>query len=248
MIPYERRQQLLHVLEDNEFVAIEQLLRAVEGASESTVRRDLKALADEGLITLLRGGASKARDIGTTPDTKVDSKLILNVEAKDRIARYAASLVKDGEVIYLDAGTTPLKMTRYLHDKSITIVTTNVLIFQELAGTKAECIIVGGCVNVEMGSVVGDLTVSTLEGMFFDRAFIGITGIAPKSGFSTPDLKESRKKSVVKENSKYSYILADSSKVGITSMCKVFELDEITLITEKEEGIPKECSKYLIAK
>ena len=248
MIPYERRQQLLHVLEDNEFMAIEQLLRAVEGASESTVRRDLKALADEGLITLLRGGASKVRDIGTTPDTKVDSKLILNVEAKDRIARYAASLVKDGEVIYLDAGTTPLKMTRYLHDKSITIVTTNVLIFQELAGTKAECIIVGGCVNVEMGSVVGDLTVSTLEGMFFDRAFIGITGIAPKSGFRTPDLIESRKKSVVKENSKYSYILADSSKVGITSMCKVFELDEITLITEKEEGIPKECSKYLIAK
>ena len=60
-------------------------------------------------------------------------------------------------------------------------------------------------------------------------------------------MKESRKKSVVKRNSKHSYILADSSKVGITSMCKVFELDEITLITEKEEGLPKECSRYLIA-
>ena len=52
---------------------------------------------------------------------------------------------------------------------------------------------------------------------------------------------------MVKRNSKHSYILADSSKVGITSMCKVFELDEITLITEKEEGLPKECSRYLIA-
>ena len=248
MIPYERRQQLLQVLEDSEFVTIDHLIGSIEGASESTVRRDLKALADEGLITLLRGGASKVRDKGNTPDTKVESKLILNMEAKDKIARYAASLVKDGDVIYLDAGTTPLKMTKYLHDKDITIVTTNVLIFQELAGTRAECIIVGGCVNVEMGSVMGDLTVSTLEGLFFDRAFIGITGISPKSGFSTPDLKESRKKKVVKENSRHSYILADSSKFGITSMCKVFELDQVTLITEKEEGIPKECNKYLIAK
>lgn len=248
MIPYERRQQLLQILEEHEFVTIEHLIESVEGASESTVRRDLKALADDGLINLVRGGASKVRGTGTTPDTRVDSKLILNVEAKDRIARYAAGLVKDGEVIYLDAGTTPLRMTRYLHDKNITIVTTNVLIFQELAGTKAECIIIGGGVNVEMGSVVGDLTVSTLEGMFFDRAFIGITGISPKAGFSTPDLKESRKKKVVKENSTHSYILADSSKIGIISMCKVFDLDEITLIIEKEEGIPKECSKYLIAK
>lgn len=248
MIPYERRQQLLQILENNEFVSTERLIEAVEGASESTVRRDLKALADDGLITLLRGGASKVRRTGNMPDTKVDSKLILNVEAKERIARYAAGLVKEGEVVYLDAGTTPLRMVPYLRDKQITIVTTNVLIFQELAGTKADCIIVGGYVNVEMGSVVGDMTVSSLEGMFFDRAFIGITGIAPRSGFSTPDLKESRKKSVVKENSKNSYILADSSKVGITSMCKVFELDEITLVTEKEEGLPKECSKYLIAK
>ena len=70
------------------------------------------------------------------PDTRVDSKLILNVEAKEKIARYAAGLVQEGEVIYLDAGTTPLRMIPYLRDKRITIVTTNVLIFQELGGTQ----------------------------------------------------------------------------------------------------------------
>ena len=58
----------------------------------------------------------------------MDSKLILNVEAKEKIARYAAGLVQEGEVIYLDAGTTPLRMIPYLRDKRITIVTTNVLI------------------------------------------------------------------------------------------------------------------------
>lgn len=246
MIPYERRQQLLQFLEENDFVTIEQLVRQTEGASESTVRRDLKAMEDAGLITLVRGGASKIR--GGSSDTLVDSRLILNAEAKEKIAKQAAQIVQDGEVIYVDAGSTPLKMAQYLRDKNITIVTTNVLIFQELAGAKAECIIVGGSVNVDTGSVVGDLTVSTLEGMFFDRAFLGITGVSQKAGFSTPDLKESRKKRVVKENSKYAYVLADSSKVGITTMCKVFSLDEITIITEKDTGILKECGSCLIAR
>lgn len=246
MIPYERRKQLLQILDEADFVSTEQLVSSMEGASESTVRRDLKAMADEGLITLMRGGASKIR--GSSGDTPVDSKLILNTEAKERIARCAADLVQDGEVIYIDAGSTPLKMARYLGDKNITIVTTNVLIFQELAGAKAECIIIGGSVNVNMGSVVGDLTVSTLENMFFDRAFLGMTGFSSKAGFSTPDFKESRKKQVVKENSRHTYILVDSSKVGVTTMCKVFKLDEVEVITEKETELLKECGSYIVAK
>lgn len=245
MIPYERRRQLLQILEENEFVSTEQLLASLKGVSESTVRRDMKMLADEGQIILMRGGASKVR--GSAQDTPVDSKLILNTEAKDRIARCAANLVQDGEVIYIDAGSTPLKMARYLCDKNITIVTTNVLIFQELAGAKAECIIIGGTVNLNMGSVMGDLTVSTLENMFFDRAFLGITGLSSRAGFSTPDFKESRKKQVVKANSKHTYILVDSSKFGVTTMCKVFKLDEVEVITEKETELLKECGSYMIA-
>lgn len=247
MIPYERRQQLLQIMEDNEFVTIEQLMNELEGTSESTVRRDLKALSDDGLVTLVRGGASRVRT-GSSFDTRVDSRLILNLEAKDRIAKCAADLVKDGEVIYIDAGSTALKMIPYLKDKDITIVTTNVLIFQEMAGAKAECIIVGGDVLIDTGSVVGDMTVSMLENMYFSRAFLGITGVSIKAGFSTPDLKESRKKQIAKEHSKHAYILADSSKVGIITMCKVFNLDEITLITDEENDILKDCASYLIAK
>ena len=61
MIPYERRQQMLQIMEDNEFVTIEQLVNELDGISESTVRRDLKALSDDGLVTLVRGGASRVR-------------------------------------------------------------------------------------------------------------------------------------------------------------------------------------------
>ena len=81
MIPYERRQQMLQIMEDNEFVTIEQLVNELDGISESTVRRDLKALSDDGLVTLVRGGASRVRT-GSSYDTGVDSRLILNAEAK----------------------------------------------------------------------------------------------------------------------------------------------------------------------
>ena len=247
MIPYERRQQMLQIMEDNEFVTIEQLVNELDGISESTARRDLKALSDDGLVTLVRGGASRVRT-GSSYDTGVDSRLILNAEAKERIAKCAADLVKDGEVIYIDAGSTTLKMIPYLKNKDITIVTSNVLIFQEMIEAKAECIIVGGHVLMETGSVVGDMTVTMLENMYFDRAFFGMTGVSVKAGFTTPDLKESRKKKIAKEHSKYSYILADNSKVGIITMCKVFNLEEITLITDQESSILKECASYIIAR
>ena len=108
MLPYERRQQILQMLDEKEFVTVEQIISGMEGVSESTVRRDLKAMADEGLLNLLRGGAAKVTE--GSQDTIIHSRLILNTDAKEKIARYAASLVRDGEVIYLDAGSTPLRM------------------------------------------------------------------------------------------------------------------------------------------
>ncbi len=245
MLPYNRRQQILQLLDQKDFVTVEQLKNSLEGVSESTIRRDLKSMSDEGIIVLMRGGASKVKE--GSQDTVIHSRLMLNTDAKEKIARYAAGLVRDGETIYLDAGSTPLRMVKYLKDRRIKIVTTNLLIFQEMTGAKAECIVVGGEVLVETGSAVGALTVSTLEDMFFDRSFIGATGFSLQSGVSTPELQEAQKKKVVKKNSAHSYILADSSKAGKITMCKVFELSEVTIICEKETPLLSECANYYIA-
>jgi len=245
MLPYERRQQILQMLDEKEFVTVEQIISGMEGVSESTVRRDLKAMADEGLLNLLRGGAAKVTE--GSQDTIIHSRLILNTDAKEKIARYAASLVRDGEVIYLDAGSTPLRMVKYVRDKNIKIVTTNLLIFQEMAGAKAECIVVGGEVLLDTGSAVGALTVSTLEDMYFDRAFLGITGFSQQAGVSTPSLQEAQKKKVVKKNSRHTYVLGDSSKAGKVTMCKIFDLSEVTIICEKDIEILKEFKNYYIA-
>lgn len=245
MLPYKRRQQILQLLDQEDFVTVEQFKSSLEGVSESTIRRDLKAMDDEGIIVLMRGGASKVKE--SSQDTVIHSRLLLNTDAKEKIAHYAAGLVRDGETIYLDAGSTPLRMVKYLKDRPIKIVTTNLLIFQEMTGAKAECIVVGGEVLVSTGSAVGALTVSTLEDMFFDRSFIGATGFSRQSGVSTPELQEAQKKKVVKRNSAHSYVLADSSKAGKITMCKVFELSEVTIICEKETELLSECANYYIA-
>ena len=112
---------------------------------------------------------------------------------------------------------------------------------------KAECIVVGGEVLLDTGSAVGALTVSTLENMFFNRAFIGATGFSLQSGVSTPELQEARKKIVVKQNSRHTYILADSSKAGKITMCKVFDLSEVTIICEKDVELLHDCKNYYIA-
>ena len=245
MIPFERRQQILNLLDEKDFVTVEQLISSVEGVSESTIRRDLKAMADEGLLVLMRGGASKVKEVSR--DTFIHSRMALNIDAKEKIARYASGLVRDGDVIYLDAGSTPLRMVKYIRNKSIKIVTTNLLIFQEMMDAKAECIVVGGEVLLDTGSAVGALTVSTLEDMYFDRAFIGATGFSLQSGVSTPELQEAQKKKVVKKNSRHAYILADSSKAGRVTMCKVFDLSEVTIICEKDVALLHDCGNYYIA-
>ena len=141
MIPFERRRQMLQAFDNSEIVTLDELKKILNGISESTIRRDLKALAREGEIVLLHGGA--ARKMSGSYETPVGSRNILNIKEKNSIAKYAAELVSDGEVVYLDAGSTILRMVKYVKSKDITIVSTNALIAQELEGGRAKCILIG---------------------------------------------------------------------------------------------------------
>lgn len=134
MIPYERRKRMLEELNKKEIVDLDELVAALKTVSQSTVRRDLKILSDEGQVILLRGGGVKLKR--GSSDTPVNSRSIINVKEKDAIARCAAELVRDGEVIYIDSGSTTLHMIKYLRTKRITVVTTNTILLNELEGCR----------------------------------------------------------------------------------------------------------------
>ncbi len=244
MIPFERRRQMLQVFENAEIVTLDDLKKILKGISESTIRRDLKFLASEGEIVLLHGGA--ARRMSGSYEIPFGSRSILNIKEKNSIARYAANLVADGEVIYLDAGSTTLRMVKYLKNKDITIVSTNALIAQELEGARAKCILVGGELLLATSSLVGPMTDSELENMYFDKSFIGTSGFSKEAGINTPDPREAKKKQIVKKNSKEAYVLADSSKSGKSTLCKALELKDVTIICEQETPILLEAGNYLL--
>jgi len=245
MIPYERRKQILDTLERQEFVNLDDFCSILGDVSLSTIRRDLCLLETEGKIVLLRGGAARMKS--RSYDAPLSSRKELRVKEKESIAKIAAGLVKDGEVIYLDAGSTVLRMVKHLRNKKITVVTTNATIMPEVVDVGFKCIFVAGELLKETGSLVGPLTDNLLKSMYFDKAFIGATGYDLQAGINTPDEREASKKVIVKNNTKETFVLVDSSKEEIKSLSKCFDLDECVIITEKETPLLKKHAKYLAA-
>lgn len=246
MVPYERRRQILRMLEEKEVVSLEDFGSGLKGVSESTIRRDLKTLEEEGQITILRGAGARLKQ--GSYDVPVNSKSVQQVTEKERIAKYAASMVNDGEAIYLDSGSTVLRMVKHIRHKKITVVTTNALIFNELHDTNITCFIVGGEVNVGTASILGTVTNSFLANNYFDKAFLGISGFSVQAGINTPDYREAEKKQIVKANSTETYVLADSSKDGKSTLCKVFELGDVSIICDRESDTLIAGGNYVIAK
>lgn len=231
-------------LEKKEIVYLEHFVDIMQDVSESTIRRDLKILSDEGKIILLHGGAIKLKK--NSKEVPVISKKFMNVKQKEKIARYAASLIQNGETVYIDSGTTTELMFKYLKNKDITIVTTNIHIVNQLEDTKFECILIGGEIIKNLGSTVGPLTDKQLDEFHFSKAFIGANGCSEINGISTYDLREASKKRVVKKNSDNCYILLDSTKIGTNAVCKVFDLNEISVLSDKTNDMFRGFDNFIV--
>ncbi|SIQ42654.1 DeoR/GlpR family DNA-binding transcription regulator [Halanaerobium kushneri] len=244
MIPYVRRKKILNDLNKNELIYIEDLINKFSEVSESTIRRDLKQLEEDGYLDYLSGGAVKLRT--TSYDMPLQKKQELHTKEKKAIARYAASLVQEGEVIYIDSGTTTLEMIDYLKDKKIKIVTSNTVFINNIHEYKFDCILLGGEISSDLGSVGGPITERQLQELYFDKAFIGASGYSLESGINTPDTREATKKRIVKEHSKKTYVLVDGSKAYKQTFCKAFDIDECVIITNEENSILKENAEYVI--
>ncbi|MFE8700840.1 DeoR/GlpR family DNA-binding transcription regulator [Cytobacillus sp. FJAT-54145] len=245
MIPYVRREKIMDELENKQIMYIEDFLKIFDGVSESTIRRDLKMLEDENFIVLLRGGAVKLKlDSHEIP---VGTKKLLYKEDKEKIGKFAASLVEDDDCIYIDSGTSCTAMFKYIKARGVRVVTSNTQILNEVNHVIESCIVVGGEVNKKIDSISGPLTDDTLKNMNFDKSFLGASGFGTVVGINTPDFREASKKSIAKTNSKKCYVLADSSKFNKSTLCKAFEIQECILVTNKEIPGLKGISEYIVA-
>lgn len=231
MIPYERQQKILRLLKDRDILKIEELQKVFPNISDSTLRRDLKELEKSRKVDYLSGGAIKrVSTMGEIPITKRHS---LNSEKKEILSEIAAKYIDDGDVIYLDSGSSCTSLFKRIMTKKITIYTTNTEIFSMEGELAAEIIILGGQFNILTSSISGALTEDNLRNIYFTKSFIGVNGIDEKYGVTTPTFVEATKKRLVKEHSDTVYLLSDSTKFHNLSNVKAFELKDVTVISDK---------------
>ncbi|WP_152655769.1 DeoR/GlpR family DNA-binding transcription regulator [Oceanobacillus sp. CFH 90083] len=231
MIPYERQEKILEKLSKEEILKMEELHHLIPNVSISTLRRDLKELEKKGKVVMLTGGAVKVSS--PTAELSITAKQSLHAEEKETIAALAAKLINNGDVIYLDSGSTCTALLNKIIDKKISIITTNASVLGISQEIQAEIIVLGGKYNPNISSLNGPLADNNIQNFYFDKSFLGANGIDLFKGASTPNLVEANKKRHVINNSKKTFLLCDDSKFHVNSTVKAFDLNEVTLISNK---------------
>ena len=183
------------------------------GYSESTGRRVINHLTEEGLILRHHGGAA-SNQVGHQPANVYD-RFETNHEQKERIARYAALQVEPGSTVILMGGSTVCEMCRYLKRKHLTIITNSMLVFEEMKNEKGtKLILLGGSFQMNEMEVKGVLTSTNLQHLRAGCIFLGAHNFHPKIGFTTPDIESVEFYRVCFNVADKVFLLADSSKLG----------------------------------
>lgn len=205
------------------------------GVSDMTVRRDLDALARQGLVDKVHGGATAPADPSTTEPGFAEKSLRERGE-KEAIAREAARLVRPGAAIGLSAGTTTWVLARYLRTiPDLTVVTNSIHVsdvFHE-AGHPGQTVVVTGGIRTPSDALVGPIAVSTLRSLHLDAVFMGVHGMDARSGFTTPNLMEAETDQALVAAARKLVIVADRTKWGIVGISTFAALsDAHVLLTD----------------
>ncbi|MCC5890540.1 MAG: DeoR/GlpR transcriptional regulator [Alkalibacterium sp.] len=240
MLTQDRYTFILNQLEQKDTVTIQSLIEELNH-SESTIRRDLTTLEEQNKLVRIHGGAKRKRK--AMNEASMDDKTVKNTHEKEQIAKTAAALVDDHDVIYLDAGTTTYAMIPLLEHKNITVVTNGVPHAELLTDYRVDTILLGGKIKQKTKAIIGTVAEQQLSSMHFTKAFMGMNGVDPHYGLTTPDIEEASVKKKAIEQSNESYVLADHSKLGEVSFIKVADIDDCAIITSESTVLTKKIAE-----
>lgn len=223
-----RRTQILDAVARDGFVSVSRVSEAL-GVSEMTIRRDLEALQEQGLVDRTFGGAVR-RSVYESEEPAFDRRRRLNAEAKAEIARAAAALVLQRETIGIDVGTTALALAEELSARpDIRIFTNNLRAAMQISGRGGQVYIPGGQVREAEMSIIGALAVAQLRSYFLDRVFIGVSGFT-ESGFYDYSIEDTEVKRSFIEQAEQIVILCDATKFDHRSVARVAGVEEIDIL------------------
>ena len=226
-----RIEEIKNYIYTNKTVTLDQLCSEFE-VSMSTLRRDLEEVLQEKDIKKIYGGVTTTQKKGLI---SFDERNIANRELKERIAAKAASLVENGDIIFIDSGTTTLHMIEAMKDKSdITILTNNIeIIIQAIPYENINIISLSGTLSRKTLSFTGTMAAQVLQNYNISKAFMASTGFSIENGITNSSPLETEVKQMAVQRSRQTYLLADSTKSGVISLMTYCTLDKLdALITD----------------
>jgi DeoR/GlpR family transcriptional regulator of sugar metabolism len=234
LIPAQRRERIQEYLAIHRIVRMDELYQML-GASEATIRRDLEWLERDGILERTHGGAILSQRMTFEPE--YIQRASTNTEEKRIIGEMAASLIDNGEVVFINSGTTTAQVIRYIRSSSgITVFTNNLIAVLENGNTDFQPYLIGGEFQPHSNSVAGRFAMDNLRQVYADKAILGVDGISLIHGCTVPSDAEAEVVKLMIERTKGMVIIvADHTKWGVVSNFQIATIDEIDkLITDAQ--------------
>ena len=247
MLSEHRQEMILKILEERRSITVTELTKLL-GISESTARRDITVLDKAGRLVKVFGGAVIADNIYLSAEPTVAQKTEINMEEKQSIARYAASLIQPQDFIYLDAGTTTGYMLDFIEEKSATFVTNAVAHAQRLAANGMRVLLIGGELKSSTEAVIGTMAVLLLKNYHFTKGFFGTNGVSKTTGFTTPDESEALVKKTALEQCSKAYVLCDHSKFNTVSSVTFASFSDGIILTDERPEEFKDVTNIVLCR
>lgn len=241
----ERHEFILNRLKESPYIDVSYLTKALN-VSEMTIRRDLDKLEKQNFLFRVYGGARRIPVHKV--EASLDIRLLENAEEKESIAKYAAGLVQDGDVISMDASSTVNFMVKHLQDRKITVITNNMSVAMGFSKSETvEVILLGGRLKKQSLYLYGYNALDMMKKYNTDKAFFSSTALSIEHGLTDVHSHEGENKKAMISSADEHYLLVDSSKFETRSYYNVssfYNLDHI--ITNKSNDKEKTDEIYKV--
>ncbi len=232
MLAQERYEVILEMLKESNIVKISDIVGKLQVSNE-TARRDLETLQDQKYLKRVHGGAILTESINVSNlkgTLQSLPKTGISYAEKKSIGKMAASLVKEGETILLDIGSTTLEIAKNLKSMhNLTVLTTALPIVNELVGSNVTIVVLGGKLLPDDQIMYSPFTSEVFEKYYVDKSFIGCGGVSLDGGVT--DYSEyCLDRKIIKSHSYKMILVADSGKFGHNALVQVCPLTCIDII------------------
>lgn len=229
MLVEERRHKVLELVGQSGFASLADLARRIQ-VSESTIRRDLEHLHLQGHLRRTHGGA--VLDGEGTAFPALDERATNQRDEKAAIGRLAAGMIRDGDTVLLDGGTTTLEVARNLVGRPVQIVTNSLPIAQLFASSQTnELVVLGGFVYPRTGVALGPLTIRMIDDLHVRVTVLSVGGITDRGLFNSNLLLVETERAMMRCADEV-MVVADQTKVGhpaLAWLCALGDIDDLVM-------------------